>query len=257
MEAFFFGPSSSPLLGVYHPAKFDVDRFEGIVLCYPFGQEYMRAHRSFRQLSNSLTKKGYHVLRFDYSGTGDSAGNLEEVTASDWLRDIDVAIQELKDMAGLSKVGIMGLRLGGLLAARVAASRTDLNSLVLWDPVVTGTDYLNELRAYVGAEELAESRSNFVDSDGSLHLNGFAMTAAFQESLAAISLIEEKPAALRRILQVNSHETSQFDALSTSWKELAGYEHKFAAAPHDWNYVDNVGGIMLPQPVLQAITDWV
>ena len=48
MEAMFFGQSTAPLYGVYHPANLSSDRMEGIVICPPFGQEYMRSHRALR-----------------------------------------------------------------------------------------------------------------------------------------------------------------------------------------------------------------
>ncbi len=47
---------------------------KSIVLCHPWGQEYLRAHRSMRQLGNLLAAAGHHVFRLDYFGTGDSGG---------------------------------------------------------------------------------------------------------------------------------------------------------------------------------------
>lgn len=116
MKPFYFGPPSSQLFGAYHAPFPTRERYQGIVLCFPFGQEYMRAHRAFRQLAGSLSQEGFHVLRFDYRGTGDSAGDLTEVNAANWLDDIDYAIRELRDMMGVHKIDLMGLRMGALLA---------------------------------------------------------------------------------------------------------------------------------------------
>jgi alpha/beta superfamily hydrolase len=258
VEVIYFGTSSASVLGVYHPASVKADRLEGVVLCYPFGQEYMRSHLFYRQLSNSLSRKGYHVLRFDYQGTGDSAGDLENVTPDMWLSDIGVAIQELKDMAGISKVGLMGLRLGGLLAGKVAADRNDLSCLILWDSVVSGASYLEELHASLAKSQANKSSSNFVDADGSIHMNGFVMSAEFQSVLRTMDLRQEGqlPNGANKILQINSHENKYFDSLTAVMQGQRGFESKHTPAPHDWNYVDNLGGIMLPLPVLQAITDW-
>ena len=46
-----------------------------------------------RMLADALTRKGYHVFRFDYRGTGDSAGNIEQFSPREWLDDIDAAVR--------------------------------------------------------------------------------------------------------------------------------------------------------------------
>lgn len=47
------------------------------------------------------------------------------------------------------------------------------------------------------------------------------------------------------------------DDLANKWRQLDGFQYRHVPAEHDWNYVDRVGGILLPQPVLQQITEWV
>ena len=139
MIPLFFGPSSSPLYGVHYPASGDSgSRDMGIVLCSAFGQEYMRAHRAYRQLSLLLSRKGFHVLRFDYRGTGDSSGDLDGVTAADWVADVDAAIEELRESSGVPRIGLLGLRLGALIAGVTCRARDDVARLVLCDPVASG-----------------------------------------------------------------------------------------------------------------------
>ena len=42
----------------------------------------------------ALAERGQHVLRFDYRGTGDSFGELAEVSVHDWVEDIALAVRE-------------------------------------------------------------------------------------------------------------------------------------------------------------------
>ena len=63
----------------------------------------MRAHRSLRHLASELTRSGYDVLRFDYRGTGDSIGELSELSVEDWVDDTRQALGELRDRVGTSK----------------------------------------------------------------------------------------------------------------------------------------------------------
>ena len=147
MSPFFFGSSAQALYGVYHQPNKQAERDEAILLCPSFGQEYMRSHRANRQLAASLAKSGFHVLRFDYRGTGDSSGYIEDVTISDWLEDIETAIEELKETACTKNIHVIGLRLGGLLASTVSMNKKlKIKKLVLWDPIISGKAYDAELQ---------------------------------------------------------------------------------------------------------------
>ena len=256
MDVLFLGDSDAPLLGAYHPARSGVDRGIGVVLAYPFGQEYMRAHRALRLLAQALTARGVHVMRVDYRGTGDSAGDLEDFGVLDWIEDLEIARQELRDVSGVRQVGLVGLRLGALLAAELAARLGGVSPLVLWDPVVSGESYLQELGYEIRRAGEGNNRSRFVAPDGALYMNGFRMTVRFQQELRSLALPARLPSGCARTLLAVSHETPDFDRLRAGWSEGSGFEYRHAPAPHDWNYVDHVGGIMLPQPVLAAITEW-
>jgi len=149
VNPFFFGRSESHLFGAYDSPPAGGAR--GAVLCYPFGREYLLAHGTFRLLARSLSAAGYHVLRFDYSGTGDSAGELADASEAQWIDDIHAAIDETKDLGQLGQVALIGMRYGGALAALAARGRRDVDRLVLWDPTSDGASYL----ASVGAPVLA------------------------------------------------------------------------------------------------------
>lgn len=255
----FFGNIDAPLYGVYLPPK-ATPRNAGVVLCYPFGQEYMRAHRAYRQLALLLTKKGYHVLRFDYRGTGDSSGAMESVVAQDWVDDVGLAIHELREIASVSSISVIGLRLGALIAGAACAVRDDVDRLILWDPILDGAEYERELLDAIATEKPSEwggpGSGNLETVDGTIHFNGFPLTAGFRESCRRLSLANSQVPGAKRVLQVVAHETPGFTQLRSDWQQHAGFHYQFAPAPHDWNYVDNFGGILLPQPVIQAIVNW-
>ncbi len=254
-----FGATESPLYGVFHQAQ-GARRNAGIVLCYPFGQEYMRAHRAFRQLALLLTRKGFDVLRFDYRGTGDSSGECDATTATDWLHDISEAVQELRETANITSVSLIGLRLGALFAA--AACRdvsTNIEQLVLWDPVLSGAEYKTELLQAMEDEVPSDKgvvTGNKITAEGALHYNGFSLADKLLRSVIDLDLRDTVPMQVSKVLQIVSHETPSFTELRSSWAHHPAYRYHFAAAPHDWNYVDDFGGILLPQPVIRAIVQW-
>jgi len=145
MNPFFFGSRNRQLFGVYHPAK-RPSCLHGIILCPPVGQEYMRTHMAIRQLAIQLSSVGFDVLKFDYYGLGDSAGTSEEGNPDIWRDDIRTAYRELKDISGMTSISIIGLRLGATLAAEAAFTGLSVKNLLLWDPVVKGREYVEELR---------------------------------------------------------------------------------------------------------------
>ncbi len=109
------------------------------MLCQPLGTEYTYAHRSMRQLALRLTIAGFHTIRFDYFGTGDSAGADSPLSSAGCEVDVESAMEALADIAGTARVTLIGLRAGANIAAQVAARRgADVETLVLWDPSGVG-----------------------------------------------------------------------------------------------------------------------
>lgn len=243
MNTFFFGRSDKPLLGVYHPPIGRVARGHGIVLCYPMGQEYMRAHRAFRQLANLLARRGFHVFRFDYFATGDSAGESEEGSLAEWMTNVGQAIEELKDNAGVDTVSLVGLRLGAALALLAGASRDDVSRIVLWDPVVDGRQYVDELLA--GATDA---------TTGTVGVLGFPLTETLRDEIAKIDPSAVAHVSGAQIALFTSSESTASDRL-VSQLSVRGIQASAHCIPSNgsWNEVDNFGSALLPQELIQGI----
>lgn len=144
MEAYFFGNGGNQLYGAFHEPSGSGEH--GVVLAYPGPQEYMQLHYSFRLLATQLAREGCAVLRFDWRGTGDSAGEAGNITLQHLREDLQLAVQELLDVSGARRVSVVGFRLGANIAASTP-HRQPLEQLVLWEPVQCGRTYLAELRA--------------------------------------------------------------------------------------------------------------
>jgi dienelactone hydrolase len=149
VNPFYFGTKEHRLFGAYDPPRDGGGR--GVVICYPWAREYLLAYSTLRHLARQLAARGLHALRFDYTGTGDSAGDESDAGQERWLADIGLAIEELKDVGQVAAVGLVGMRYGAALAAQAAAARSDVDRLVLWDPVFDGPAYLAELGVAAGA----------------------------------------------------------------------------------------------------------
>jgi amino acid adenylation domain-containing protein len=185
-SAFYFGDTTRPLFGMYHVPT-GVDRGRAVLLCAPLGWEYMRTHWAIRTVARLLAEDGFHVLRFDYTGTGDSAGAGREATMDRWIDDIATAATELSASSGVAEVSLVGVRLGGTLAALACLRRLAAASLVLWDPVVSGSQYLETLERMHA--EMLDGRTGKVTAEmiGD-ELLGFPFPPHRRESLAGIEL---------------------------------------------------------------------
>jgi pimeloyl-ACP methyl ester carboxylesterase len=142
-----FGLADRPLFGIFHARPSGTPPGLGVVLCAPFGQEAIRAHRFQRVLAERLVRAGCDVLRFDYHGTGDSPGEDEDGDLELWSSDLLAAHEELRARAGVTRVGWHGMRLGGEMVRRAAHEQpAGLERIALWDPVIDGREYLEFLR---------------------------------------------------------------------------------------------------------------
>jgi alpha-beta hydrolase superfamily lysophospholipase len=140
-----FGAAARPLFGFYHPPAAAGVRGTSVLLCNPIGDDLMRAHRTFRHLAERLAAAGFPVLRFDYDGTGDSAGDERDPDrVSAWRRDVARAADELRARSGVAGLALVGLKLGGTFAALAAADLGGVDALVLWSAYDTGAAFVAE-----------------------------------------------------------------------------------------------------------------
>ncbi len=102
---------------------------------------------------------GYHVLRFDCRGCGDSEGGSEQVTLKTQLSDIGRAMEVLADLTGVTNPVLFGLRFGATRAGLTAEAHPEAKALVLWEPIVQVKAYLLQyLRMQVVAEKLRDGK---------------------------------------------------------------------------------------------------
>lgn len=146
MTPILFGRSDSALFGVLHTARAGAERDHAVLLCPSIGQEHVRAYGLLRTLAEQLSRAGFHALRFDWYGVGDSAGSFEDATLSRFTDDFQAAVDELREQTGVRSVSVFGMRVGAAVAL-LGAAKAKVKQLVLWDPVTDGGSYLRGQRA--------------------------------------------------------------------------------------------------------------
>ena len=106
------------------------------------------------RIANRLAERGYHVLRFDFTGLGRSDGRFEDSTFRANVGDLTRAAAWMIDQ-GISPTGIVGHSLGGT-ASLVAATRLGtVKSVAVVNSPCSADHILNHIG--VEAQETAAS----------------------------------------------------------------------------------------------------
>ena len=257
IEPIYFGPG---LYGCVHRGAAPA-RTLGFVLCPPQGHESIQFHRALRQLAVLLSDAGFPVLRFDPAGCGDSsAGDVasddEAWRVARWEGDVRSACAELRSRTGAQRVGLVGMRLGGALAARVAgAGDEDVTCLALWDPVHDGASYLAELRAQ-HANMLAYAHV-IPAADGARHeVLGFPLPVELAQELQALDL-GALPRAPGHVLLVESHEAVDQAPFAARLTALGvDLQRASLPTPELWEWTEDFGRVHVPHKTLTTIVRW-
>lgn len=274
MTPLLFGDSTSPLFGVLHEPLPGVDRGHGVLICPPIAQEHVRTHWALRQVATALARAGHHVLRFDWFGVGDSAGDLADATVARWIGDAQTAAQELRDAAGLRRIAVLGLRFGATIAA-LSARQIKPSTLVLWDPVTSGAAHVAEHEA-LHAGLLADTRRYwsrwpavvrgslgryFPDivhtrGRGTDEFVGFHFGAALRKDLGAVELKAVADVGGRRVVVVESDPRQDQGAFAARLTEGgAQVERKPTEVRGRWDEPRQVEELFLPADAVRVITD--
>ncbi len=209
---FYFGISPKSLYGCYHPPQVSRGKAFAVVVCSAIGQEYLQSHRAIYQLAVLLSRAGFHVLRFDYFGCGDSEGQFEEGSVLQWTDDIHIAIAEMQKQSGLTRICLIGLRMGATLALQAAANCPHVDTIILWEPVLRGDRYLQELaegqRAFLDAWRHKIKQSEGAGEETPAEFIGFPITSDMRRELETINAAHIKIRSGVRLLAVSNSEES-------------------------------------------------
>ena len=246
-----FGAAQAWCFGWFHAARLPA-RGIGAVLCRPMGQEVHTTYDTYTQLAELLAQAGFAVVRFDYQGTGDSAGkdsDPDRVLA--WIDSTKLAIEEVKRLGGVSRVALFGVRLGATLAARAASEIGGVESLVMWAPCATGRAFARELRA----SSVRRSSHEQDAGAGDMLALGYTYTAQTIQDLNTLDAVHLALPPASRVMLIGRDDLpaegplrAAYQAMDVdvSYQVLPGYSDMMVEA-----HVGHVAG-----ETLAAIVDW-
>lgn len=217
----------------------------GVLFLHGFTGNKLESHRLFVNAARALAKAGYYALRFDFRGSGDSAGDFIEMTVEGEVSDALAAYSWFKANTAVdpAKIAILGFSLGGCVAAHLAP-QVETAALVLWSAVA------DPLQVFTAAQSHAIMRER-AQTEGCLDLAGWPIGLPFIEELPQLqpcrAIAEYTGPAL--ILhgsddQVVPLQNSQMylDALPTADKEFSlidGAGHTFNKITWEKTLIDS------------------
>jgi alpha/beta superfamily hydrolase len=259
---FHFGDSGRALYGVYHHAEQRSSRAPAVLLLNPFGEEAVRGFRLYKILAERLARAGAPSLRFDYYGTGDSAGRCEEADFAGMVRDTLVAQEELAAMSAKRRFAWVGLGLGGGVAGAAAThGGVALSQLFLWDAVVNGKRYLADLReahisflaANLDQPERAIRKRFNVSPVEMREALGFAVSDALSSQVSDFDFAQVELPRVAETHFISARGGQNDPSLAVLAQEQTSTVHHFQGDVAPWNSDEALNAYYVPVATIDYI----
>ncbi|HWH92257.1 MAG TPA: hypothetical protein VNT03_00215 [Baekduia sp.] len=213
----------------------------GVLVLPDVGAQYWSAHGTLRALAERLAGAGHTVLRLDYDGTGDAAGDQRDGgRLAAWRASAATGAQELRAL-GCARLTIMGVRLGAMLALADGAA-LDADEVVAWAPETSGRRLARALRL------LGEP----VPGDDGLTNGGVLFSASTLADLGTLDLTGITAAPAPRTLIVGDVGRRAADHL----RDLGGTLDVVGAEGSDVALDRATEDAEVARPVVEAIAGW-
>jgi alpha-beta hydrolase superfamily lysophospholipase len=196
----FPGSTGAELAGVLHTPD---ERARGSVLlahCFTCSKDV----HTMTRLARGLSAAGYAVLRFDFTGLGDSGGEFSATTLSHNVRDLTAAATTLIEH-GYGPCGLLGHSLGGAAGLLAAARLKTVRSVVV---LGAPADPAHVRRLFVDHEEAIRRDGEAVVSIGG---RPFPIAQSFLDDLAAHDASAQTAALGRPLLVVHAIDDEVVD----------------------------------------------
>ena len=131
-----FENEKQQLFGVLHYPP-EARKLPAVLLCHGFTGTKVESHRIFVKLAQLLEEFQLVTLRFDFRGSGDSEGDFSQMTLEGEISDARAALDYLQTLPEVdpNRLGILGLSMGGAVAATLSGRDQRISACALWSAV--------------------------------------------------------------------------------------------------------------------------
>jgi fermentation-respiration switch protein FrsA (DUF1100 family) len=242
------------------------------------GIEPVPGYRFFRQIADTLGRRGIAVLRLDDRGVGASGGDRSKATSADFADDVRAALAWLRARPEIDprRIALAGHSEGGLIAPMIAAGDTSLKAIVLMaGPSWTG----RRVSTYQNEQIMAQAHFTRQQVDSALALLPAKLdTAAAQQPWLRFFFDYDPLPTIRRVRvpvlilqggsdhQVDPRQADELAAALRAAGNRAVTEHVFPDLDHlflhdpegtaDVSHYASLPSKQVPAEVLGMLADW-
>lgn len=250
-EALQFRGTHAELRGMlHHPTG---KQRGAVVLCTADGEERAWGHRTYMFLARTLAARGFAVLRFEYTGQGESGGAYEDTTIATRVNDIAAAVNAAMDRTGETTPALVGARLGAACVLEFTRERP-AHPIALIEPVLDTSSYARTLlrvnlttqmvihgQVVQTSEQLLETLA----AGGYVSANGYLLSHSFIDALERHRAADQFSAFQGRALVVAS------PAL-----RLPASSAEIVRIPFPPFWKEPKGDMTPPKGVIDAVVSW-
>lgn len=163
----------------------ECSRYPIMIICHGFIGSRIGVNRLFVKAAREFSSNGYMVLRFDYSGCGESSGDYGTTTFDSLIQQTRTVLNYALsiDCVDPKRVILLGHSLGGAVSILTAAKDKRVKTLVLWAPVAHP---LTDIVRITGKHVYEKCMK-----DGSADYLGYSFQATFFDSLSEFQPFQE------------------------------------------------------------------
>ena len=198
-----------------------------VIFVAPFAEEMNKSRRMFAKLAQQLAEENKLAILFDFSGTGDSSGDLNQSSLDDWCNELIAITQHMSVNHPGLPFHFVALRTGALiLGDALPKMHHQIGSVTLWQPVLKGSLFLKQFFRLRTAKSMMqgdkESHADLLallEQHGEIEIAGYPISKVLSQQIsdAALNQSIAKLAPLN-VIEVNNtgQATPQFSMWCTS-----------------------------------------
>lgn len=164
----------------------------GVLFAPPLLHEQPRSRRFVTEVASGLAALGLPCLRFDFFGTGDSAGASEQLDFDSMSADLSIAARALRQHTGVERISVLAWRGSSLALWHWALGGGDVSRLIFWEPLFDGAQWLAKLEQDDARERCSPDRYPLLHGQGAVagdrQLMGFAVSRKLRRDLSTARL---------------------------------------------------------------------
>lgn len=227
---FTFNSLGNQLVGIAHFPSYRNNT--SILMCHGFTGNKSENNRLFVETGRALSREGFYLERFDFYGSGDSAGEFHESRISINIQNLIDAIARIRN-EGSGHLIVLGISMGAATAILTVKDQP-VDGLVLWSTVPD-------------MKELFLSRLNIsheaLENVNSVEYDGWLIDKHFYEDAIQYNIQDEfQKLVIPKLVVQGSKDDSVFtqgfeefrkiSAGQTQFEMIANAGHTFETVKH-------------------------